>query len=385
VEDRESRVVRFNGTYTKSTSAHLFFHFDSWRINVEPGVWVPAYVYIEESAAAAKGPKVARFKAQSRLWAYNSAASGKLDELTSVLVEAQAGVKDETPPADASPLESQRNWERQAEENVLDRLEKSGLLAPGGEVDQVLDTVINNLIVTNKLTVEAHCRVLLTTPLESFSVGHTIVVSRGLIDVLPDEASLSMVLAGELAHIALGHRTNTQFAFTNQTMLKDEELLQRFRFARTAEETTAASAKAVEMLRQSPYRDKMSNAGLFLKALTSRAPRFPNLIRANLGNQLAEGDSMNRMGELITQAPNLEDDRLEQIAALPLGSRVRVDPWTNRSILMKARPVSLLTAHEKMVFEVSPFMIHLTRAAEAKPAVNEPAAEATATAQSSQR
>jgi hypothetical protein len=34
-------------------------------------------------------------------------------------------------------------------------------------------------------------------------MGHTIAISRGLLDVLPDEASLAMVLAQELAHIAL--------------------------------------------------------------------------------------------------------------------------------------------------------------------------------------
>jgi hypothetical protein len=362
VEDREYRIVRFNGTYTHSTAEKLYFHFDSWRVNVAPDVWVPAYVYVEESSPAAKGPKVTRFKAQSRLWGYNVvAAGGKLDELTAVLIEAGNGLKDQDRTADASPLESQRNWERQAEENVIDRLEKGGLLAPKGEVDQVLDTVLNNLIVTGGVSVEARCRVLLTTPLETFSIGHTIVISRGLIDVLPDEASLAMVLAGELAHIALGHPTNTQFAFTNQTMLKDEELMQRFRFSRTAEQTAAASRKAVQMLGLSPYKDKMGNAGLFLKALTSRAPRFPNLIRANLGNQLAEGDSLVRMEELLKVAPNLEEGKLEQIAALPLGSRVRVDPWTNRSVLVKAKPVSLLTAREKLVFEVTPFLVHLAR------------------------
>jgi hypothetical protein len=182
-----------------------------------------------------------------------------------------------------------------------------------------------------------------------------------LIDVLPDEASLAMVLAGELAHIALGHRTNTQFAFTNQTMLKDEELMQRFRFVRTAEEVADASRKAVEILSKSPYKAKMANAGLFLKALTSRAPRFPNLIRANLGNQLADGESLVRMEELWKAAPNLEESKLEQIAALPLGSRIRVDPWTNRPALRKTKPVALLTPREKLVFEVTPFLVHLTR------------------------
>ena len=94
--------------------------------------------------------------------------------------------------------------------------------------------MVNNLIVSANLNVDAHCRVLLTTPIETFSIGHTIVISRGLIDVLPDEASLALVLADEFAHIALGHPTPTQFAFRNQTMLSDAELLQRFRFERSA-------------------------------------------------------------------------------------------------------------------------------------------------------
>ena len=97
--------------------------------------------------------------------------------------------------ADASPVVAQRMWERQAEENAVDRLQKIGLLAPSGEVDKILGTVVNNLLVTNNIDLQGdiHCRVLLTAPLESFTIGHTIVMSRGLLDVLPDEASLAMV------------------------------------------------------------------------------------------------------------------------------------------------------------------------------------------------
>jgi hypothetical protein len=360
VEDRELQIVRFNGTYTGRDKSRLYFHFDSWRVNVGPGQWVPSCVYVEESGqnAGAAGP---RFKAQTRLWGYNTGRSGRMDELTNILVEMRGPVQDKDASADVSPLESQRSWERQAEENIIDRLEKSGLLAPKGDVDNILNTVVNNLIVTSNLNVDAQCRVLMTTPLESFTVGRTIVISRGLLDVLPDEASLAMVLADELAHVALGHRTATQFAFTNQTMFSDEDLLQRFRFSRTAEEIGAASAKAVQMLRASPYSSKLSNAGLFLKALASRALQFPNLIRANIGNQLASGETVVRMGELANQAPQLEEERLEQIAALPLGSRIKVDPWANTIAMMKAKPVSLLSAREKLSFEVTPFMVHLTR------------------------
>jgi len=56
-------------------------------------------------------------------------------------------------------------------------------------------------------------RMLMTSTLESFSVGHTIVLSRGLIDVLPDEATLAAVLAHELGHVVLRHQMDTQYAF----------------------------------------------------------------------------------------------------------------------------------------------------------------------------
>ena len=227
VEDRGLQIVRFNGTYTRGSASHLYFHFDSWRVNVEPGRWVPAFIYVEEAQPTGKTSAVPRFKAQTRLWAFHTAKGGRLEELASIAIEAEKPIKDESKASENSPLESQRSWERQAETNILERLEKAGLLAPVGPVDEVLNTVINNLIVSNHLNIEANGRVLLTTPLETFSIGQTIVISRGLLDVLPDEASLAMVLSDELAHIALGHRTDTHFAFSDQVMLGDADLLRR--------------------------------------------------------------------------------------------------------------------------------------------------------------
>ena len=360
-EDRDYHIVRFNGTYTGSSQARLFFHFDSWRVNVQLGQWVPAAIYVEEAQPLEKGQRYPRFKAQTRLWAYNATKSGRLDELASIAVEAEKAVRDTSSNAEASPLESQRSWERQAEANILERLDKAGLLALPGNVDEVLNTVVNNLIVGNNLNVDAKCRVLLTTPLETFSVGQTIVISRGLIDVLPDEASLAMLLAGELAHIALGHRNDTHFAFSDRTMLNDGELLTRIRQERPSEQISSAGQKAFDMLSQSPYKDKMANAGLFLKALASRVPQFPNLIHANIGNQLASAEGLMRMQSLVKGSPALDESKLDQIAALPLGSRIHLDPWNNRINLLKAKPVSLLSARDKLPFEITPFLLPLAR------------------------
>jgi len=52
IEDEGGNVVRFNGTYTGPTdedSAKHYFHFDSWRMNVQPGIWLPVAVYVEET------------------------------------------------------------------------------------------------------------------------------------------------------------------------------------------------------------------------------------------------------------------------------------------------------------------------------------------------
>lgn len=364
VEDRDLRIVRFNGTYSKGNSRRVFFDFDSWRVSGAGGRWIPSCIYIEDSNAGGdpKSGKTTSFKGQTRLWGYNSGSAGRLSQLTTILAETGNRIDDTAAISDASPLESQRSWERQSEENVLDRLESSGLIAPKGPADAVLNNVVANLAAASNLSVDAEVRILMTTPLESFTVGHTIVISRGLIDVLPDEASLAMLLAGELAHVALGHRTNTRFAFTNQMMFSDEQLLEKFRFSRTPEEITEAEKKAMELLSKSAYSGKLGNAGLFLKALASKSSLFPNLIRPNIGNQLADGNSARGLATVVRGAPELDQEKLEQIAALPLGSRIKVDPWTNALSLLKLRPLSLLSAREKMSFEVTPFMLYLTNA-----------------------
>jgi hypothetical protein len=371
VEDLGNSIVRINGTYVPAMTSRRpapdrYFQFDSWRVNVAPdhagpNLWVPSQIYVEEQGSSVEGrPAVPRFKAQTRVWGFAAASTSKWDELTQILIESGSEVEDHAAPKDLSPLESQRSWEHQAEENVVARLEKAGLLAPPGPVDELLDTVVNNLIISAKLNVEARCRVLLTTPLETFSIGHIIVISRGLIDVLPDETSLALALAGELSHIALGHHAPTQFAFRNQTMLTDGEMLQRLHFERTAPELEAAGTKTIEIMHASPYQ-KTANAGLFLKALGRQIGVLPRLLAANLGDKLANPQMLARLAEFTTSAPELQENQLEQIAALPLGSRIKVDPWRDQIALIKTRPLEFLSPREKMPFEITPFILYLTR------------------------
>jgi hypothetical protein len=363
VDDQDYNIVRFNGTYYPQPKINFFFHFDSWRLNLRPGIWLPAYVYTEESNLKTGLTKTLHFKAQTRLWGYDLKGLGKNEEFTQILVDSPQSVKDQSDAAaDATPVVAERMWEKQAEENAVERLVKIGLLAPPGEIDKILATVVNNLLVTNNIDLQSdiHCRVLLTSPLESFTIGHTIVISRGLLDVLPDEASLAMVMAHELSHIVLGHHFDTKLAFNDKLFFPDEESFQRLDFKRTSADEEAADTKALELLKNSPYKDKLGNAGLFLKALQQKAPDLPRLIRPHLGNSFAGGKSL-RMSTLLASAPALDEKRLDQIAALPLGGRIKVDPWSDQVELSKAKPVALTSAREKMEFEITPFFPYLSR------------------------
>lgn len=364
VEDQDYTIVRFNGTYLPQRRLNFYFHFDTWRTNMRPGIWLPAFIYTEESDAKYALFRKLAMRSQTRLWGYNLKLPSDTDEFTSVQVDSASDVSDQTDVAnEIIPVESAHKWEREAEDDVLDRLQRAGVLAPDGDVSKVMQTVINNLEITNNLDIqpEVRARVLLTTPLESFTVGHTIVVSRGLLDVLPDEASLAMVLAHELGHIALGHRLDTKYAFGDRMVFPDEETFSRIQVARDPHEELAADRKAIEFLQNSPYKDKLGTAGLFLRALEARSKELPALITPEFGTRMAKGDSVLRMSTLLQTAPALQPGDVNQIAALPLGSRIKLDPWDDHVELKKSKPVPLLSARDKMAFEVTPMIPHLAR------------------------
>ncbi|MFZ1130208.1 MAG: M48 family metalloprotease [Terriglobales bacterium] len=379
VEDQDFSIVRLNGTYSHPSRNTYYFHMDSWRLNLVPGYWVPSYIYSEEGDFSAGAKNKIAFKAQTRMWGYNLKMGTASDELTNIRVDS---VKDDTPTAqDATPLAAEREWQQQAEDNVVDRLERAGLLAPAGDVDKILQTVVDNLLITNNIELPrpVRTRVLTTSPLETFSVGNTIVVSRGLIDVLPDEGSLAMVLSHELAHIVLGHNLGGEYAFNDRMLFSDEGTYQNLGFKHIPEEEAAADKKAIEMLKASPYAQKLDSAGLFIKALQIRAPQLSALLQAHLGNNISENGVV-RMAQLATSAPALDWNKLDQIAALPLGGRVKLNPWDDKVEIVKAQPVAITSARDKMPFEVTPFFPRLSRYNSAPAPVNAPAPTTAATA-----
>ena len=351
-EDQGFAIVRFNGMLTSSGSEGTGnnLHFDSWRMNLQPNLWLPAFVYSQESELKSSSASSIRFKAQTRLWGYNLTSLNRPVDFNQ-----GAGLENSHGSEDLSPVQAEREWQERAEAGVIDRLQRIGLLAPRGEVDKTLETVVNNLEVTNNLDLDVRCRVMLTSTLETFSIGHTIVISRGLLDVLPDEASLAAVLAKELASIIITKPSTDQWGFSDTTLVTAGEALSRFSFKATPADVDMSNRKAVEFLKNSPYKDKLGNASLFLKQLAAGSAALPALIDARLGNGVALSS------ELASLGPALQTGKLDQVAALPLGARVKVNPWDDRVELLRAKPVSLNSAREKMPFEVTPFHPFLMR------------------------
>ena len=144
-------------------------------------------------------------------------------------------------------------------------------------------------------------------------------------------------------------------------LFSDEATYENLGFKHIPEEEAAADKKAIDMLKNSPYAQKLDGAGLFLKALNTRAGALNALLTAHLGNNMADGATVTRMTGLMTSAPQIDWNKLDQIAALPLGGRVKLNAWDDKVELVKSQPVAITSARDKMPFEVTPFFPRLTR------------------------
>jgi hypothetical protein len=363
VEDQDFNIVRFTGAFTAKAFSNRAFHFDSWRLNTLGVTWMPAYIYTQESVSQDPASHGLWFKAQTRIWGYDLQHAGDHREFAKPLTDTPVWVDPKRNEAsqDLSPANTLGAAAYTPEDKVVERLQVAGLMAPDGEVDRMLETVANNLLLTNDLDLAGvRCRVLLTTPLESFVVGRTIVLSRGLLDVLPDEATLAAVMAHELAHIVLHHFVSDETLSGIALPFSDLEIFARLNFRFDPAEEADADKKALELFSKSPYRAELANAGLFLEVLQARSRQLPNLLRGRFSNDFGKGHLVG-MQKLAHVPKHLQMDRLDQNSALPLGSRIAVDPWSDRIEMLKRQPVRPLSASEKMPFEVSPFFPYLKR------------------------
>lgn len=360
IQNDGGNIVRFNGTYTNNPNNPInhYYHFDSWRKNIQPGLWLPYAIYVEETHRTSSDKSLA-LRGQTFYWGYALKLPQRVSESSSVDIE---NAQDESQNAtDLTPLQAERHWIIQAQDNVLDRLQQAGLLAAPSPFDKVLDTVTNNILIGNNLNLpyQIQCRVLLTEPLESLAVGNTIILSKGLIDVLPNEEDLAAVISFQLAHILLGHHIDTRYAFSDRLLFPDEAAFKRIDMNHSNADDASAAKKAVQLFDHSVYASKSANVGLFFEQLVAREGALKNLLTPRLGDSLIQPDGQPWLAAFMHGAPKLNMEDLNQIAALPLNSHLKIDPWTDTVETLNLRPAPLLSPADKMPFEIAPLYFRL--------------------------
>jgi len=165
----------------------------------------------------------------------------------------------------------------------------------------------------------------------------------------------------ELAHLEMGHRVDTAYAFSDRLQFQDDATYLRLKLRHSDRDNAAAAAKAIQSLKNSIYAKKLTNAGLFYEQLAVSAKTLHSLTDAQLGDSLLNRDGVPWLAALETGAPHLMSSDLSQVAALPLGSNTVTNPWTDRVRLIDATRYAPTAAFDKLPFEVTPVYYRLTR------------------------
>jgi hypothetical protein len=370
VETREGNVVRFNGSFTGSEKdMREYYHFDSWRTNVQPSLWLPTSFYVEEGDPRSTG-RTLKFKAINHIWGYVLKVPVAESENTSMDVVGVTDVSNEA--SDVGPLGAQRAWVEQAEDNVISRLFQAGLLDAPSEFDKTLEALAGNILAYNKITLSRpiRCRTLLTEPLESLAIGNTIVISKGLLDttaiISQDGAqqmgNLNAILAFQIAHIVLAHRLDTRYAFNDRLLFPSSSVFNHIPMHHTDADNTEAAKKAMELLNTKELEGGQQYFGLYLQQLQQRVKSLKALNEPMIGDGLIKSDADPTfwMAAVMPKAPKLDMKDLKQQAAMPLSNFLRRDPWTDQIVVMHSSYEPLLAASDKIPFEVGPVYIKLS-------------------------
>ena len=369
IESRDGNVVRFNGDFAGSEKdISEYYHFDSWRTNVQPGLWLPTSFYVEESDPKSTS-RTLKFKAINHIWGYVLKVPQAESENTSMDVVGATDVSNEA--SDVGPLGAQRAWVQQAEDNVITRLFQAGLLDAPSEFDKTLEALAGNILAYNNITLSRpiRCRTLLTEPLESIAIGNTIVISKGLLDttavISQDGAqqmgNLNAILAFQVAHIILAHRLDTKYAFNDRLLFPSSSVFNRIPMHHTDADNAEAAKKAIELLSAKELEGGQQYFGLYLQQLQARVKSLQALNEPMIGDGLVKSDNDPTfwLAALMPKAPKLDMKDLKQQAAMPLSNFLRRDPWTDQVLVMHSSYEPLLAASDKMPFEVTPVYLKL--------------------------
>src|SRR5258708_18262652 len=125
----------------------------------------------------------------------------------------------------------------------------------------------------------------------------------------------------------------TASGYSGRMLIPDEKIFNQIDMVHNEKDDQDADLKGLELLQNSPYKEKLASAGLFLFMLGDRSPELAWLVSPHFGTRLAKGNTIRAAA--IAQATKLDVKNVTQIPALPLGSRLKLDPCHQHLHMLK--------------------------------------------------
>jgi hypothetical protein len=220
-------------------------------------------------------------------------------------------------------------------QNPRGKMDASGVLAVPREVEHSLNGIVEEIRSANGIAGPAiKCRVLLTTPVEMFSIDNTVLISRGLLNLVPDKSSLAALIAGEIANITLEHSRRP--ATTESSGFNGHRLsnLTDFGIRRTPSQQTAANARMRLLLKNTWYADSVPRAGLFFAGLALHSSQVPHLMASALGDGQPDTAEARPRSSPSQSSPT---GRSTSAPALELRGAYGINSWENQIVVLSGQ------------------------------------------------
>jgi hypothetical protein len=171
--------------------------------------------------------------------------------------------------------------------------------------------------------------------------------------------NLNALLAFQVAHIVLGHHIDTKYAFSDRLMFPTESAFEKLPMHHTDADNAEAAKKAVELLNAKELESGEQYISLYLQQLQAREKGLKALTDPQIGDGLLRPDGTFWLQALVAKGPKLNNSDLKQQAAMPLSQFLRRDPWTDQVIKLNTAYEPLLSARDKLPFEITPVYLRL--------------------------
>jgi hypothetical protein len=168
--------------------------------------------------------------------------------------------------------------------------------------------------------------VLLTSPAEIFSIEDTVFVSRGLLNLVPNQSVLAALIAREIARIVPGDSPAQQG--TQVTPLKAEPTAESSKVRIQHSGQADANERMLLLLKNTQYVSAADELESFFASLVLYSRRVPHLMKPLFGGSLLE---QARMQSGVSQPLPAQLDT-SKAQKLELQGEYGIDSWASQIV-----------------------------------------------------